>query len=167
VPDEDDTGGELYPTKILLRATVEPSRDATEVGKKRMTAFDRTTNPADSRRPWFAASRGLHAEARSGRSILAGTVAIRPIGASVREVSSVRLRDRNLGRRWLDDQGLQHVLGLDAVVDVGGTDHCPQGHAVGVAGYMDGRTTLTTIDGGRPCVFAPFFDGFLEPSRRI
>src|SRR5262249_55868857 len=97
---------------------------------------------------------------------LAGAVAIGAIRPGVRQIPRVRPGHRHLGVRWLNNQGLQHRLGLDAVVDVGSADHGAQWHPVSVASYVDSRTTLTTIDGRRPRVLTPFFDGFLEPSRR-
>jgi len=166
MPDEDHTRGELHPAEKRPGRAVPASRDPTELGKKRMAALDRTANPPDPRRPWPAASGCLQAEAGRGRSLLAGAVAIGPVGAGVGQVAPVELGHGHLGGGRLDHQRLQHRLGLDAVVDVGGADDRAQGHAVGVAGYVDGRTTLTAIHGRRPGVFAPFFEGFLEPSRR-
>ena len=166
VPEEDHTRGELDPAEILSRGPIQPPRDPPELGKEGMAALHRTANPTDARRPSSAPLGRFYPKARRGRPFLAGAVAIRSVRPRGGQIPGVRLGDRHFGRRWLDNQRLQHRLGFDTVVDVSSADDRPQRHAVGVARYVDGRTGLTAIHGRRPRVFSPFLDGFLEPSRR-
>jgi len=166
VPDENYTRGELDPAEIPFRGTIQPPRDPSELGQKRMAALYRTANPTDSRLPSPTTLRRFHPEARRRRPFLARAIAIRSIRPRVRQIATVRLEDGYFGRRGLDNQRLQYGLGFDAVVDVRSANDRSQWHAVGIARYVDGRTRLTAIHRRRPRVFTPFFDGFLEPSRR-
>src|SRR5262249_10433616 len=118
------------------------------------------------RLPRLATLGGFHPEARYVGAALSRPIAIGPIRPRPRQITRVHGTHRHLGRRWLDDQRLQDGLGLHAIIGVGSADDSPQRQTVSVARYMDGSTRLTAIHRRWPGAFTPFFDGFLEPSRR-
>ena len=166
VPEEDHARGELNPAEIPSRRTVQPPRDPPKLRKKGMTTLHRTANPTNSRLPSPAALGRFHSKARCRRPLLAGAIAIGTIGPRVGQVTRVGLPNRDGRWRRLDNQRLQHGLSFDAVMDVGDAKDRPQRHPVGIAGYVDGCTRLTSIHRRRPGVLPPFLDGFFEPSRR-
>ena len=49
-------------------------------------------------------------------------------------VARVEIRDRDLRHRRLSHQGLQHVLGLTALLGIGSGHHDPQRHGAGITG---------------------------------
>lgn len=166
VPDKDHGGGELDPAEVAFGTAVQPPHDPPELGQERMAALHRTTNPPDTGLPRLAPLGRLHPEAARVGPRLTGAIAVGPVRPRPRQVARVGPGHRHFGGGRPDDQGFQDRLGLGTVVDVSRRDYRPQRQAVGVARYVDRSTTLTTIDGRRPRVGAPFFDGFLEPSRR-
>jgi hypothetical protein len=166
VPDEDHTSGELNPAQITLDSAIEPASNPPELGQKRMATLHRTTNPTYPSLPRLATLGGFHSQAGCVNAGLGRPIAIRPVRPRPRQVPHVRGTDGRLGRRRLDDQRLQHRLGLHAILGIGSGKDGPQRHPVSVARYVDGNTGLTAIHRRWPGVFTPFFDGFLEPSRR-
>ena len=166
MPKEDHTRGQLDPTEIVPSGAVEATRDPPELGKERMAALHGATNPTDPRLTGLAPFGRLHPKACGRRSFLARAIAVRSVGPRPRQVTGIGVLDQRVRRGWPNHQRPQDSLGLRAVVDVSCSDHGPQRQAIGVTRYMDGRTTLTAIHRRWPGVGAPFFDGFLEPSRR-
>jgi NAD(P)-dependent dehydrogenase (short-subunit alcohol dehydrogenase family) len=166
VTEEDNAGSELDPTQIPLALAVKPPGDAAELRQEGVATLHRTADPTHPRLPRLAPLGGLHPEAGVGCSLLAGAVAVRPVRPRTGQVADVGLGHRHRAGRRTHHQRFQDRLRFDAVVDVGRRDHRPQRHPIGVAGYVDGSTTLTAIHGRGTGVLTPFFDGFLEPSSR-
>src|SRR5205814_319904 len=114
----------------------------------------------------LAAARGVQPEPRRPGPRPARLVAVAAVPDGTGQAALVRDRGRLLGGGGLDHQRLQHLLRLDPVVGVGpGHDHA-QGHGPGVTGEMQRRAAFRTVYRRRARFFTPFFDGFLEPSRR-
>jgi len=111
---------------------------------------------------------GLHPETGFLRPLPSRIVAIRPIRLGRGQTPLVHRGGNWLGRRSRpDDQRLQNVFGLDAVVGVGSGQDEAQRHSPVIASQVQGRAGLGAIYWAGAGLFAPFFDGFLEPSRRI
>ena len=166
MPDEDHTGCQLNPAQVALDRTIKPASNPPELGHKRMATLYRTANPTHPWLPRLATLRRFHPEACGVGPTLRRSIAIRPVCPRTRQIARVRASNRRLGRRRFDNQRLQHRLGLYTIIRISARNDGPQRHAVGVARYVDGSTGLTAIHWRWPAVFTPFFDGFLEPSRR-
>ena len=102
VPEKDHTGGQLHPAEIPPGGAVQPAGDPTELGQEGMATLHRTANPTDPGLPGLAPLGGLPPEARRSRPLLAGAVAVGPLGPRVWQVTGVRLDDSN-GCRRLDE----------------------------------------------------------------
>jgi hypothetical protein len=115
-PDKDDAGRQLNPTEIPSGTTIQPSRDASELGQKGMPTLDRAADPADSRLAGAAAFGRLHPEARRVGAGIGRAVAVGAIGTGTGQIPRVGVGHRRFRRRRLHHHRLQHCLGLDAVV---------------------------------------------------
>jgi len=114
--DKDDAGGQLDPTEIAARATIQPSGDAAELGEESMAALDGTTDAADPRLPGVTASGRLHPEAGRVGAGVGGAVAIGAVGTGTRQIPRVRAVRGPFGGRRPHDHRLQNNLRLHAVV---------------------------------------------------
>ena len=164
--DEDDARSHLDPGEVATGGTVKAAEDTTELRKEVVAALHRI---ADLAYPLavFTSLGCLHAEARPLRPRLGRLVAVGPIGLRPWQGPRVGLLDRDVRQGGLPHHRLEHRLRLTPIVGVGlGDDHA-QGHGACVARYVQSCPTLGAINWRRPCLFTPFFDGFLEPSRRI
>src|SRR6185437_5586901 len=89
VPDENYTRGKLNPAEIPLRGSVQPPRQPTELGQKRMTTLYGAADLADSRLPRFTTLRSFHPEARRCGPFFTGAVTIRSVRSRMRQVAGV------------------------------------------------------------------------------
>src|SRR5579872_1262213 len=153
-PYKDERRRQLNPAEEASAGAVEAPRDPAELSEEGVPALHRAADRPYPRGPRPPTPGGLHAEARGVGPRLRGPVAVRPVGPRTRQVTRVGVRYRGFGRRRLDDQRLQHALGLDPVVGARLGDGRPQWQAVFVRGQVDGGAGLGAIYGAGAGVLA-------------
>ena len=163
--DEDDARGQFDPAQKPPGRPIPTPRDPTKLSEEVMAPLHRLTNRSHSRL-LLAAAGGPHAEARRLRPLPGRSVAVGPVGPCCRQAPWVDFGGRRLRLGRANHQRLQNVLGLTSVIGVGSCDHGPQRHSPVVAGQVQRRAAFAPVDRRRAGLFTPFFDGFLEPSRR-
>jgi hypothetical protein len=83
-----------------------------------MAAFDGIANLPNPRLGLAALGR-LQPKACPPGPFLRRAVAVSPVGLRPRQVARIKARDESLGRGRVHHQGLQHVLGLTAIIGMG------------------------------------------------
>ena len=114
--DKDDAGGQLDPTEIAARATIQPSGDAAELGQEGMATLDGAADAAHPRLAGVTASGRLHPEAGRVGAGVGGAVAIGAVGTGTRQIPRVRAVRGPFGGRRPHDHRLQNNLRLHPVV---------------------------------------------------
>jgi hypothetical protein len=98
-----------------------------------MAAFDGIANLPNPRLG-FAALGRLQPKAGPPGPFLRRAIALSPVGLRPRQVARIQARDGSRCRGRVHHQGLQHVLGLTAIVGIGSGYHDPQRHGPRVTG---------------------------------
>jgi hypothetical protein len=104
--DKDDAGRQLDPAEIPSGAAIQAPGDATELGEKRMPAFDGAADATDPRLPGATAFGRLHPKASGVGAGVGRAVAVGAIGTGARQIPRVGVGDRRCRWRRLHDHGL-------------------------------------------------------------
>ena len=120
--EQDDTCGQFEPSQVTTSRAFKPAEHPLKLCQEVRAALHRIANLPDPRLR-------LQPKPCPACPLLSRAIAVRPIGLHAREVAWVETRDRRLRHRRMDRQGLQHVLGLTAIVRVGSGHHDPNGMA--------------------------------------
>src|SRR5512144_1001988 len=164
-PQEDHASRQLNPTQEPLSRPIQAPANPPKLSEEIVTALYGLANSTNARLP-LTPRRRLQAEAGRRGPFPGRLIAVGPIGLGGGETPWIGLPGG--GRRcwrWHDQRGEQ-PLGMATVVGIGrGHDH-PQRHGPTITGELHGGTRFTAIHRGGTGLLAPFFAGFLEPSRR-